>query len=33
MRVLEAGGLMLFLMADAGVGYLYFRWMRGGKVS
>ena len=33
MTVLETGGLVLFLLADAGVGYLYFRWMRGRKAG
>ena len=33
MTVLETGALLLFLLADAGVGYLYFRWMRGRRAG
>lgn len=33
MTLLEVAGVVLFLFADAAVGYAYFRWMRRGKLG
>jgi hypothetical protein len=33
MTVLEVAGVVLFLCADAAVGYVFFRWMRRGKLG